>query len=615
MSGPRERWWSARRVRGARGTALAAVLGLTFLIPSLSAEVGSGVPLPGHGDDPPRAVFIEGRDLAVAVLPEKGEGYLSLARRLGGDESRSAALQAANLGMPLVQGREVIVPWDLLREEYRFLALRAMFPDDRFADGAFIHHPRRARALNHSEGLWQVALWYTGRGENWQEIALANRLGTPALADVDAVRIPARMLLDRFKPQTKSDDERLEFGRDDEGLFARYRLAKGEALYSAVVLRFTGLVEPEDVNEAAAAIARRSGIEDLRDIPVGYSVKIPLDMLLSSYLPRNDPRRVTAQINASELDAVGLDLRPASRSLAGIHVLLDPGHGGEDLGASRHKIWESDYVYDVACRIKRALERETAATVHVLLDDTEHGCKIFNSTKLVANKKEVVKTHPPHRASGGRSTRVGVNLRWYLANSIYRRLTKEQKVSRDKIVFISLHADSLHSALRGAMVYVPGARYRSGTQSGYGKSHYRKYREWKQGPQVSFSRKERLRDEVLSRKLAKAILESYASAGLPVHLNRPIRDHIVRSRRRGRPQRWLPAVLRGNMVPAKVLVETVNINNKLDARILSDPDGREKIARAIAGGLRQYFGDDSGVPTRRAGSPPRGSSGDADSTR
>jgi len=604
-----------RRVRAhtAGATALAAAL-LPFCVAAAEPERANGVPLPVQDERPPRAVFHEGRDLALAVLPEKGEGYLSLARRLCGDERRSAALTAANRGMPLVVGREVIVPWDLLREEYRYLALRAVFPDDGFADGAWVHRPRRARALNHGEGLWQVALWFTGRGESWQEIALANRLGTPSVSDVEAVRIPEGLLLERFRPQQKSDDGLVEFGEDQRGRFAFYRLRKGEALYSAVVLRFTGLTDPEDVNQAAEEIAARSGIDDLRDIPVGFTVKVPFEMLTVAHLPRNEPRRVMALINASELESIDAEVRPASGSLASIHVILDPGHGGEDLGASRHRIWESDYLYDVACRMKRTLERETAATVHVLLRDTEHGCKVFDAKKLTANKKEVVSTNPPHRSSGGRSTRVGVNLRWYLANSIYRRLTKEQKISRDKIVFISLHADSLHSELRGAMIYVPGARYRAGSQSGYGKSHYKKYKEWKQGPSVSFSRKERLRDEVVSRKLAAAILESYASENLPVHLNRPIRDHVVRGRSRGRPKRWLPAVLRGNMVPAKVLVETLNINNERDARILADPDGRERIAGAIVLGLRRYFGDDAAPPLRRAGAAADEPRSDSDPT-
>ena len=54
---------------------------------------------------------------------------------------------------------------------------------------------------------------------------------------------------------------------------------------------------------------------------------------------------------------------------------------------------------------------------------------------------------------------VGVNLRWYLANSIFRRAMKGG-VPREKVVFLSIHADSLHPSLRGAMAYIPGAQLR-----------------------------------------------------------------------------------------------------------------------------------------------------------
>ncbi len=64
------------------------------------------------------------------------------------------------------------------------------------------------------------------------------------------------------------------------GEYAVYRLQRGEALYSAVVVRFTGQLLAVQVNETAMEIAARSGIDDVTDISVGYPVKIPLDLLL-----------------------------------------------------------------------------------------------------------------------------------------------------------------------------------------------------------------------------------------------------------------------------------------------------------------------------------------------
>ena len=39
----------------------------------------------------------------------------------------------------------------------------------------------------------------------------------------------------------------------------------------------------------------------------------------------------------------------------------------------------------------------------------------------------------------------------------------KQSVPREKVVFLSIHADSLHPSLRGAMAYIPGQRYVTGS--------------------------------------------------------------------------------------------------------------------------------------------------------
>ena len=49
--------------------------------------------------------------------------------------------------------------------------------------------------------------------------------------------------------------------------------------------------------------------------------------------------------------------------LSGVHVIIDAGHGGVDTGAVVGGLWESTYVYDIACRIRANLERHTRATV------------------------------------------------------------------------------------------------------------------------------------------------------------------------------------------------------------------------------------------------------------
>ncbi len=591
----------------------AAVPGASRAAPPAAAPAAPGAPAgdeePGLGDadngiddeedeigrglgealeiEPGVRVLVEGgRELALSVEPDEGDDYGSLAARFGGAAGLASALREANGDRPVDPGRELEIPWKLLRNEYRYLALRTLFPRDAFRDGAWEHDPAQARALVYHVGLWQVAEWFTGRGENWQEIAKLNGIEGPDVPVGRTVRIPAAMLLAPFRPAAAPANGVLVYGEDAEGPYAEYTLQKGEALYSAVIIRFTGLLHPTAVLEAAELVAKRSGIADVTKMPTGQRLRIPLEMLSTPWLPENDPRRVAAALEERELEAAPLPALP--RSLKGAHVLIDPGHGGADIGArsGRNGVWESDYVYDVACRLGRLLAKEPGVTVHYLVREGKAGCRAQDAKKLPMNKKRVVATRPPHLNQPGASTRAGVNLRWYLANSIYRGLI-DQGVRPESIVLLSLHADSLHRDLSGAMVYVPGERYRRGTYGVRGES-YARYAEYREAPRVSFSRAERLRDEKLSTRLAKAILEGYRAEKLPVHDDEPIRDHIVRGVR-GRRGVFVPAVLRGAAVPAKVLLETVNINNAKDAALLADPQGRERIARAVARGIRGYY--------------------------
>jgi N-acetylmuramoyl-L-alanine amidase len=376
-------------------------------------------------------------------------------------------------------------------------------------------------------------------------------------------------------------DGALRYGEDSKGRFAIYRLKAGEALYSAVAVRFTGRVDPEEVNQVAEVMARASGIEDVTDIAVDHPVRIPMDLLLPEFLPPGDPRRVEHDRARAE---AGRYRNPArARNLERVHVILDAGHGGVDHGAISNGVHEHEYAYDVMCRLKRRLEEYTGATVHPTIVDRRLGFKPRGGRTLRSNEAEQILTTPRHSNSNRSQVLLGVNLRWYLANSIYRRLRKEG-VPSERVVFISLHADSLHPSLSGGMVYIPGARYRKGTY-GYTRKAYSRYREVKERPRVSFTRAEGIQSEGLSREFAWRVVEAMRRHGLAVHPHIPVRDRIIRRKRV-----WVPAVLRGNEVPVKILVEIANLNNRSDARRLKDPDFREKTARALADALLRYYG-------------------------
>jgi hypothetical protein len=109
------------------------------------------------------------------------------------------------------------------------------------------------------------------------------------------------------------------------------------------------------------------------------------------------------------------------------------------------------------------------------------------------------------------------------------------------------------------MVYVPGAQHRTRALA-HDSPAYARFREVREAPRVLYTRAQRVRSEAVSRKLAGAIVDSFVKESLPVQSYKPVRSEVIRGGRR-----WLPAVLRGNAVPASVLVELVNLGNGEDA--------------------------------------------------
>jgi N-acetylmuramoyl-L-alanine amidase len=153
------------------------------------------------------------------------------------------------------------------------------------------------------------------------------------------------------------------------------------------------------------------------------------------------------------------------------------------------------------------------------------------------------------------------------------------------VIFLSIHADSLHQSLRGAMAYIPDAGLRGGS---FGKSGtvYASRKEYQDGPRVSFSKRDLVKSEGLSRDLAQHIIEAFNDNDLAVHSFKPIREKVIRSRRA-----WVPAVLRYNSVPAAILLEVCNLANSKDRSLLETREFRNQVAETIVVGILRYYGD------------------------
>ncbi|HEX2254295.1 MAG TPA: N-acetylmuramoyl-L-alanine amidase [Thermoanaerobaculia bacterium] len=534
-----------------------------------------------------RAAVEESGEILVESQPRRGEGLLAFARRLTGSTEAVASIRAANGGREaLLTGRWYRVPYRALTDETQIGVVRAVFGSDCLGPHGWVHHVEGPMAAT---SLWRVAEWFTGSGENFARLRAFNAMEDEGLRPGDRLVVPAELLPAAFRrgradcPEAAATGE-LDYERDGEGGYGVYRLKRGEALYSSVVVRFTGLTTAADVNALAAEIATLNRIPDVTDIAAGRPIRIPFEHLLPEYLPADHPRRLAYErdLSASE----GYENTVLARDLSGITVVLDAGHGGEDPGNTSGGLWESIYVYDVMLRTKELLERTTGATVVPTTRDGE-AFRLPERDVLPPSRNHAVLTSPPYRILDAVT---GVHLRWYLANSALARAMAAQGDPR-KVVFLSIHAESLHPSLRGAMAYIPAASLTGGR---FGKSDpvFASRSEVRERPMVEFSLEQRRQSEGLSRELGERILDAFVDQGLAVHTNKPLRDKIVRHRK----PPFVPAVLRYNAVPAKVLVEICNLNNPQDRSLIQTRRFRQQVAEALVAALVEYYGDAAAPP-------------------
>ncbi len=447
------------------------------------------------------------------------------------------------------------------------------------------------------ETLWSLAEWLTGRGTNAQAIQKANSMPTAALRAGQRVVVPLELLLPEMRRPTPRPETapppNLSAAGDELTYVARagkqygvYKLKSGEALYSAVGVRFTNYEDHGDILRALETIIRESGIKNPRKLKPGSKVYVPVAMLADRFKPADTPERQ----HYDEVIQTAKELRahaPVSKDLSGVVVVLDPGHGGSDPGTRRvdkqFQLYEDEIAYDIVCRIKGKLEAQTGARVYVTMFDPDQKFVPTDREKFELDKDEMVLTTPRYVNA---DARLSANLRWYLANSIYR---KELKAGTDpnKVIFTSIHCDALFNGeLRGTMVYVPGAQYRHDTSSGWPPAAYAKYSEVNEQRGFSSTTTERKRDEALSRNFAQTVLNTLPKHRIKRHEpGDPIRNVIWRNGGKA----IIPAVLRNNEIPTKVLIETANLTNDTDCKWVSQPWWRDQFADAYVAALKDYF--------------------------
>lgn len=480
-------------------------------------------------------------------------------------------------------------PYETFNEVFKRKSIELLFNNDKYTDKGWMHIVK----YDEFEDIFAISRWFTGDTNNYEGILKYNNISKSDIDKDIRVIIPNNLLLSIFRRrdykipflitirsfQGREQDRRLlSYGRDNEGEYAIYELQAREALYSAVVVRFTGVTFASDVLEIAEIVAERSGIKRVDDIPIGYKIKIPLEYLLPEFLPESSDERQEYLQYQSEMLRYSRDIKASG--LENVHIILDPGHGGIDPGAVLAGVSEHEVVYDIMCRLKLLLETKTLATVHPTLMDTKRGFNPSRTNNMIHDNNEILLTNPNYDLS---NSTIGVNLRWLMANHIFENLVK-QNIPEENIVFLSIHADHLYAGLSGSMIYIADARYIPDNSSNLSSPSYNRFQEYKYKSRYSFTRRSKLKSQALSQNLANHIFSSLERKNIAIYPNVPLRTYIIRGRRR-----FVPAVLRNNIIPTKLLIEVGNLNNITDRDNLKDYKFRQEIAEAIYQGLLDYF--------------------------
>lgn len=508
-------------------------------------------------------------EIILFILPDDGESYIKISEKILSNPKDWKSIKELNKLPYPMKGVPLKIPFEMLKENLKVEILRKLFPDDKYNYNGIVH-------ICGKETLWHISLWFTDKGANYKILKEENNLSSYDLKEGQEIFISEKILLKSFKKllPEKQKEEKVEektiekeisenFKNNVENLlkfppdkdYAIYILKKGEALYSSVVVRFIGVEEAQEVINLAMEISKFSGIEDVTKIPANYPIKIPKELILPKYFPKDSLQRQEWEMKQKIVEDV---FKPVyAPELKGVYIILDAGHGGSDTGAIAGGVWEATYTYDIYNRLYNLLKEKTEAEVIPIVQDKKSKFKIIERDILPQHRNHIILTEPPQKLM---DPQTGVNLRWKIANRTYTNLINKG-VDKSKIVFISIHSDALHSSIRGTTFYIPGASYVK-----------------------ALSNNEAIEGEGQSRKLAIEISKIFKKNEINLHPYDPVREKIIRYKKY-----WLPAVLKMNLVPTKLLIETVNLNNEEDRKLILSREFRKKISGAIVDGIISYF--------------------------
>ena len=558
-----------------------------------------------------------GKRLVVKLKPLEGEGGYSLAKRVLAPEFRSLkTIRKYSKTRRLYKHRFITFPLKVINGEIRSSALKASFFNDKAKIKYWQHH-----ITYKWETTSMIAGLFTKKGIKAVNLVRFNKMHKNGniLQIGDIIKIPWNWISPELKLRKVALNPPLRLKQDKSGkFFAQYQMQTGDTLYTSVVIRFTGRLLNDEVNQIANQLLKLNNISKARLIQNRQKIKIPLELLSEEYIGSYKNLNLSRKISSKprNADTIKTQKNNSLKSVADakkdkkikkkqnkiskktissykknankIHVILDSGHGGGDPGAiagskkNNDLIYEDEVVYDISRRTTELLKKNGIIVHNTLSDPNQKKPIRFLSHKH--DKDEQLLVTPRYL---NRNARTAANMRVYLVNHIFHKL-KKKKIPKENILFISLHGDALHSSLRGAMVYYPDKRFR---RSMFGLKHsiYRKRKEY--NPSLKFRPSDNIYSEKLSKSFGKIVINEFRKLKLPTHrVSSAVRGYLYR-----KGKKTLPAVLRYSKVPTSVLVEIANLNNKHDRRSLLKSNSRQHIAQAITNSVVANFGRKSGL--------------------